>query len=874
MRRHHLLGLAMATLTTATSLVTTAPAHAAVDHTYIYVNNTNEYYRCSDTGTGDVDHPLCTLTAGMAATANGGHLTVTGTFEENVTVSRSGTPENPFRVSTSGTAQIRGGITIAGRHDVSISFFHVSPYDTRAAVTVSDSTRIRMDYLRVKPVYGTGLRMTGVTDSAVNNLEVGSYADPGIDMDATTSGVTVTSAQVFTDSAGNDVGIRVLGAGNTVTRSQVIGARRSAILLGAGASNTVVSSNLVTGTVRDSVAVDNAGATGTAITNNTVTGTCAAGVRVSGASSGVSVQNNVVSVRSASGCDPAKAAGIGVYDAAVSGTTVDHNTVTAAAGAKPYAWTNPVATLAAFRTVSGQGAHDSDSTGPSVNVDSANSAAPGFPARDYWNQARQDNPGVPNSGVGPVGYGDRGALEDVRGPEARLVLSSPDGGDTVTADASGTTAGWAATASYRFVFDDGYEVTQAGPIVSHPYPGRPRRLTVRVVVTDVNGMSSQETQEFQPGDGFTPVDPVRVLDTRERIGVGTTTPVAPGGVARIQVNGRNGLPATGVTAVTMNVTVTAPTAPGFLMVEPAGGWTFNSSSNLNWVAGQTVPNLVVVAVIDGFVDFRNRSAGTVHVVADLVGFHSPTKASRYTATSPVRVLDTRERIGVGTTTPVAPGGTVTLPVAGVGGVPTGITAVTLNVTATEPAGHGFLTVYPDGRPRPNASNLNWTPGLTVPNLVVVPVVNGRVAFRNTSPGTVHVVADLVGYHTSGVGSAFHTSEPRRLLDTRAAVGHAGTTPVAPYSWVDLDLYPLIPEFGRLSGVVLNVTVTEPTANGFLTVYPGTEPARPNASNLNWRPGQTVPNLVIVPSGAHTVRLFNSSPGTVHVVADLYGYYTG
>ena len=78
-----------------------------------------------------------------------------------------------------------------------------------------------------------------------------------------------------------------------------------------------------------------------------------------------------------------------------------------------------------------------------------------------------------------------------------------------------------------------------------------------------------------------------------------------------------GLPA-GTTAVILNVTVTAPTAAGFLTVYPGAG-AAPSTSNLNFAAGVTVPNLVVVAVTNGQVSFANNGPGTVHVIADLFG---------------------------------------------------------------------------------------------------------------------------------------------------------------------------------------------------------------------------------------------------------------
>ncbi len=88
-----------------------------------------------------------------------------------------------------------------------------------------------------------------------------------------------------------------------------------------------------------------------------------------------------------------------------------------------------------------------------------------------------------------------------------------------------------------------------------------------------------------------------------------------------------------------------------------------------------------------------------------------------------------------------------------------------------------------------------------------------------------------------------------------------------------DSDPARPGAADLSAVVLNVTVTAPTASGFLTVYPDGE-SMPNASNINFAAHQSVPNLVTVPVINGSVRFHNSSAGTVHIVADLEGYYSG
>jgi hypothetical protein len=117
----------------------------------------------------------------------------------------------------------------------------------------------------------------------------------------------------------------------------------------------------------------------------------------------------------------------------------------------------------------------------------------------------------------------------------------------------------------------------------------------------------------------------------------------------------------------------------------------------------------------------------------------------YVADGPTRIMDTRSGTGVARG-PVGAGASVSLQVTGTNGVPaSGVTAVVMNVTVTGPTANSYLTVYPDGRPRPGTSSLNFTSGETIPNLVIVPVVNGKVDFYNAA-GTVNVIADMTGYY--------------------------------------------------------------------------------------------------------------------------------
>jgi len=269
------------------------------------------------------------------------------------------------------------------------------------------------------------------------------------------------------------------------------------------------------------------------------------------------------------------------------------------------------------------------------------------------------------------------------------------------------------------------------------------------VVADVQGWYASPVDPV--GSRYVPLEPARLLDTR--VGVGTSSGSVPaGGAVELVVAGRGGVPQAGVTAVVLNVTATGASGPDtFVTVFPSGTQR-PLASNLNVIQGQTVPNAVVARLNNGKVTLYNN-AGSVHLVADVQGWYSvPTEPltgrSSYNPVAPVRALDTRDGTGTnGVSGRLGAGGIIQLQIAGTNGIPaTGVSAVVLNVTATNPTGpDSFLTVYPAPSPRPLASNLNFRVDQTVANLVVARVgPNGAVTIYNNL-GATHVVADVQGW---------------------------------------------------------------------------------------------------------------------------------
>ena len=77
------------------------------------------------------------------------------------------------------------------------------------------------------------------------------------------------------------------------------------------------------------------------------------------------------------------------------------------------------------------------------------------------------------------------------------------------------------------------------------------------------------------------------------------------------------------------------------------------------------------------------------------------------------------------------------------GVPASAQAYVFNATVVPPGPLGYLTLWPQGSPRPVVANLNDNDGSITGNMVVVPTSNGSISAWVTDP--THLILDLFGY---------------------------------------------------------------------------------------------------------------------------------
>jgi stage II sporulation protein D len=443
------------------------------------------------------------------------------------------------------------------------------------------------------------------------------------------------------------------------------------------------------------------------------------------------------------------------------------------------------------------------------------------------------------------------------GPGATFRWSATD-----AAPSSGL-AGYAVTVQHGATVDYTSASTTATSLTMVGVPGTTYQLTVTAKDRSGNVSTPVTASVAVPLPGtFHAIAPARIVDSR--ISLGFHGPLGGHAAVTIPVAGAAGSPVpAGATAVVLNVAAVAPTTAGYLSVGPVASTT---TSNVSFSARHTSATLVVAQLSPtGTVTINNGGAAGVNVLADVQGYLTPdTTGSTYVPVPSARLVDTRT--GHGAPAAIGAGGSTTVQVTGLAGVPAGATGVVVNVTAVGPAAGGYLSVGP--ALSTHTSVVNFAAGQTVANLALSQLSGtGTISLYNGGSHATQVLVDVQGYLVAGTtGSSYDPIGPARMLDTRTTGGPlpSGGTRTVSIAGATGSAVP-----STATAVVLNVTAVNPATTGFLTVGPTSSTT---TSNVNFVSGQTVSNLVVAqlsPTGAITVA--TGGAGTVNVVVDVLGY---
>jgi hypothetical protein len=431
-------------------------------------------------------------------------------------------------------------------------------------------------------------------------------------------------------------------------------------------------------------------------------------------------------------------------------------------------------------------------------------------------------------------------------------------------------------------------------------------------VTQLAPTAQAAPGELNAGGEYFPVTPARVFDNKDARLQGNSE-------VEIAVLGVGGIPADGVLAVAVNVTIADAPGRGFVSVRPSDFDTSGEagSSLLNFqYEGHTVPNFGLIGVgSEGklTVQVQSDTPGDSRIIVDVFGFVATSsfddvddEGARMVTVTPNRIVDTR--LGpvpadyiVGD--PLNVQETITVPVRGQGPVPNdeNISAVVVNMTGINNRDGNtqtYLAASADpvaaGQAEADSSNGNYPEGVVKANLAIVPINDGGSISIFNRNGAIHVALDVVGYMIEGVDQTSRTGRivpleaPFRSFDTREI--EFGNSKLGFSSWEDwsfddfansvrLDDVAVGSQsglFGNLTSVGLERLFPTQPVTSFLTLNPSTDgefPEQPENSNLNFDEGGPVANSSIVTFGTkgddqNMVSAYNAN-GRTHYILDVY-----
>ena len=356
-----------------------------------------------------------------------------------------------------------------------------------------------------------------------------------------------------------------------------------------------------------------------------------------------------------------------------------------------------------------------------------------------------------------------------------------------------------------------------------------------LALSSAGAQTASETPPNPFGE-YTPLTPTRILDTRTTTG-GHLGKLGAGQSMTQQITGVGGVPATGVLGVVMNATVTEPTEASHLDVWPSGD-PRPVVSNVNYVPGETVPNLVTVALGAGGAVQLYNNAGSVHVILDVVGYYadpSGTPGSRFHGINPSRSVRHPHRQRRCAEASLTSGQILKYKVTGQGRSSGHRRdqrrderhrdrAELVGLRHRVPRRRGDAhRVEPELRARAHRAQPRRGEGAGERDRRLLPLREFR-----WSHAPARRRRRLLRHGPLDPGRRFAPVSPVRLFDTRIAGGCMGPNSISIWLF----------ENTNIGSAILNVTVTQPTASGFMTVFAPPD-LRPVASNLNYVPGQTV-----------------------------------
>jgi hypothetical protein len=388
--------------------------------------------------------------------------------------------------------------------------------------------------------------------------------------------------------------------------------------------------------------------------------------------------------------------------------------------------------------------------------------------------------------------------------------------------------------------------------------------------------STHVSQLQTGGNSYVPITPVRVLNSR-------TAGVFRANTARtFQVTGVAGIPA-GATAVTGNLSVTGPTASGFVAITTTATAT-PSAATMNFPVGDTRANNFTIALdANGRLGavYKAAAGKTVSLIVDVTGYFLPgNQRATYRTVTPVRVMDTRSGSWrVGSLGKFRAGVPQSLTIAGHHGIPVGAVAITGNLTMLGQTKAGRMSVTTSAVTTPATSTIYAPYGdIRVNGLTARLNSSGRLSmtYSAAAGATTNAILDVTGYYLPNTsGLLYYPLNPGHILNTRAGAilsGLSGTFKAGTPRTLDTDGHWGVPVGAR--AITGNLTVANQTATGSVAITLSPV-ANPPITTMRFPSSGTRDNGVTAAlSGAGNIALvYKATAGrTTNLILELSGYF--
>jgi parallel beta-helix repeat protein len=393
------------------------------------------------------------------------------------------------------------GFVMSGKSWITIDGFTVTRTEDRAIYLETSCSNVTLTHNTVTFSHKYGIQVIGGSGMLIGSNTVSDNNDHGIALTTGATGCVLEDNESFRNARPSERaanGIYLYGApGNIARRNRLHDNQDTGLHFQSGSNNCIAYLNRSWN--NGDHGYDHLGATGTLHVNDVAYGNYKDGFSIEGNASGTQLYNCIAVDNGLT----TNEFDLWVDNGSTPGFVSNYNIFWNSTSQPPVKY---IATLyssvAAYSAVSGQDAQtlqaDPRFVSPAAGnfhlqtgspaIDDANSSVSNWPSTDVEGHARLDDPATPNTGVGPVPYSDRGALEYLPAV-LRLTPSAGVAPLAVTADATGSVGPDGTAASFRFDFGDGTVVgPQPGPTATHTYAAG--RWTATVTVTDQSGGTS------------------------------------------------------------------------------------------------------------------------------------------------------------------------------------------------------------------------------------------------------------------------------------------------------------------------------------------------------------------------------------------------